>query len=50
MKSKLYSHMKFNLNSSISKDKYEKMIKEAIKKDKNLDFIKNDYRIKSLLI
>ncbi len=50
MKSKLYSHMKFNLNSSISKDKYEKMVKEAIKKDKNLDFIKNDYRIKSLLI
>ena len=40
MKSKLYRHMKFNVNSSISKDKYEKMVKEAIKKDKTLDFVK----------
>ena len=50
MKSKLYRHMKFNVNSSISKDKYEKMVKEAIKKDKTLDFVKNDSRIKSILL
>ena len=49
MKSKLYKNMKFNVNSSISKDKYEKIVKEAIKKDKTLDFIKDDSRIKSLL-
>ena len=50
MKSNLYRHMKFNVNSSISKDKYEKMVKEAIKKDKTLDFVKNDSRIKSILL
>lgn len=50
MKSKLYRHMKFNVNSSISKDKYEKMVKEAIKKDKTIDFVKNDSRIKSILL
>lgn len=50
MKSKLYRHMNFNVNSSISKEKYERMVKEAIKKDKTLDFVKNDYRVKSLLV
>lgn len=50
MKSKLYRHMKFNVNSSISKEKYKKMVKEAIKKDKTLDFVKNDSRIKYLLV
>lgn len=49
MNSKLYKNMKFNVNSSISKDKYERIVKEAIKKDKTLDFIKNDSRIKFLL-
>lgn len=50
IKSKLYRHMKFNVNSSISKEKYEKMVKEAIKEDKTLNFVKNDYRVKSLLV
>lgn len=50
MKSKLYRHMKFNVNSSSSKDIYEKMVKEAIKKDKTLYFVKDDYRVKSLLV
>ena len=50
MKSKVYRHMKFNVNSSSSKDIYEKMVKEAIKKDKTLDFVKDDYRVKSLLV
>lgn len=49
MNSKLYKNMKFNVNSSISKENYERMVKEAIKKDKTLDFVKNDSRIKSLL-
>lgn len=49
MKSKLYKNMKFNVNSSISKDKYERIVKEAIKKNKALDFIKDDSRIKFLL-
>ncbi|WP_243108108.1 transcriptional regulator [Clostridium sp. JN-9] len=49
MKSKLYKHMKFNVTHSISKDKYERLVKGAIKKDKTLDFVKNDSRIKSLL-
>ena len=50
IRDRLYRHMKFNVNSSISKDKYEKMVKEAIKKDKTLDFVKNDSRIKSILL
>ncbi|MEW9095350.1 MAG: helix-turn-helix domain-containing protein [Clostridiaceae bacterium] len=49
MKSKLYKHMKFNVTHSISKDKYKRLVKGAIKKDKTLDFVKNDSRIKFLL-
>ncbi|NKF08262.1 helix-turn-helix domain-containing protein [Clostridium gasigenes] len=48
-KSKLYKHMKFNVTNSWDKDKYERLVKGAIKKDKTLDFIKNDSRIKFLL-
>lgn len=49
MKSKLYKHMKFNVANSWSKDKYEGMVKEAFKKNKRLDFVKNDPRMKFLL-
>ena len=49
MKSKLYKHMKFNINSSWDKDKYERLVKGAFKKDKTLDFVKDDARIKFLL-
>ncbi len=49
MKSKLYKHMNFNVTNSWDKDKYERLVKGAIKKDKTLDFIKNDSRIKFLL-
>lgn len=49
MESKLYKHMKFNVTNSWGKDKYEKLVKGAIKKDKTLDFVKNDSRIKLLL-
>lgn len=49
MKSKLYKHMKFNVTHSMSKDKYERIVKEAIKKDKTLDFVKDDDRIKFIL-
>lgn len=49
MKSKLYKHMKFNVTHSISKDKYESLVKRALKKRKSIDFVKNDSRIKLLL-
>ena len=49
MKSKLYKHMKYNVTSSWDKDKYESLVKGAIKKDKTLDFVKDDARIKLLL-
>lgn len=49
MKSKLYKHRKWNITSSWSKEKYERIAKERIKKDKTLDFIKSDSRIKFLL-
>lgn len=49
MKSKLYKHMKFNVANSWDKDKYERLVKGAFKKDKTLDFVKNDSRIKFLL-
>ncbi|EJO5349393.1 helix-turn-helix domain-containing protein [Clostridium botulinum] len=49
LKSKLYKHMKFNVTNSCHKDKYELLVKESIKKDKTLDFVKNDSRIKFLL-
>ncbi len=49
MKSKLYKHMKFNVTNSWDKDKYERLVKGAFKKDKTLDFVKNDSRIKFLL-
>ncbi|WMJ79776.1 helix-turn-helix domain-containing protein [Clostridium sp. MB40-C1] len=49
LKSKLYKHMKFNVTNSWDKDKYERLVKGAIKKDKTLDFVKNDSRIKFLL-
>lgn len=49
MKSKLYKHMKFNVTSSWSKEKYESLVKGALKKRKGLDFVKNDPRIKFLL-
>jgi transcriptional regulator with XRE-family HTH domain len=49
MKSKLYKHMKFNVTNSWDKDKYERLVKEAFKIDKTLDFVKDDPRIKILL-
>ncbi|MBZ9685721.1 hypothetical protein G9F72_005070 [Clostridium estertheticum] len=49
MKSKLYKHMKFNVTNSWDKDKYERLVKGVFKKDKTLDFVKNDSRIKLLL-
>lgn len=48
MKSKLYKHMKFNVTHSMSKDKYESLVKGVLKKRKNIDFVKNDSRIKLL--
>lgn len=49
MKSKLYRHRKLKVTNSWSKDKYERIVKISIKKDKILDFVKNDPRIKFLL-
>ncbi|MBW9173482.1 helix-turn-helix domain-containing protein [Clostridium estertheticum] len=49
MKSKLYKHIKINVNSSWDKDKYEKAVKGGFKKNKTLDFVKDDPRIKILL-
>lgn len=49
LKSKLYKHMKFNVNNSWDKDKYERVVKGAFKIDKTLDFVKDDSRIKFLL-
>ncbi|MBU3186877.1 helix-turn-helix domain-containing protein [Clostridium estertheticum] len=49
MNSNLYKHIKFNVNSSWDKDKYEKAVKGGFKKNKTLDFVKDDPRIKILL-
>lgn len=49
MKSKLYTHMKFNDVHSMSTDDFKRFVKSSIKKDKTLDFVKNDPRIKFLL-
>lgn len=49
MKSKLYRHRKLKVTHSWSKDEYERLVKQSIKKDKILDLVKNDSRIKFLL-
>ncbi len=49
MNSKLYRHIKFNVTNIWDKDKYERAVKGAFKKDKTLDFVKNDSRVKFLL-
>ncbi|OOM15824.1 helix-turn-helix domain-containing protein [Clostridium saccharobutylicum] len=49
IKSKLYKHMKFNVANSMSKDKYESLVKRVLKKRNDIDFVKNDFRIKFLL-
>ncbi len=49
MESKLYSHIKFNVSESWDKDRYKELVKNAIRKDKTIDFVKNDPRIKFLL-
>ena len=49
MKSKLYRHKRWEVSNSWSKDKYENLVKGAFKKDKTLDFVKDDPRIKFLL-
>jgi transcriptional regulator with XRE-family HTH domain len=49
MGSKLYKHMKFDVTNSWSKDKYERLVKGAFKKNKTIDFVKNDSRIRFLL-
>lgn len=49
MKSKLYRHMKFNVTQSISKEKNEGLVKRLLRKRKDIDFVKDDSRIKFLL-
>lgn len=49
MKSKLYSHREWKVINSWSKERYESLVKETIKKDKALDFVKDDASIKFLL-
>ncbi len=49
LKSRLYRHRKWKSLKGWSKDKYESLAKMRIKKDKTLDFVKNDPRIKFLL-
>lgn len=49
MKSKLYRHRKWKSVNSWNKDKYESLAKMRIKKDKTLDFVKDDPRIKFLM-
>ncbi|MFL0166574.1 helix-turn-helix domain-containing protein [Candidatus Clostridium helianthi] len=49
IKSKLYRHRKWKTLNSLGKDKYESLAKMRIKKDKSLDFVKDDPRIKFLL-
>jgi len=49
IKSKLYRHRKWKSLNSWSKDKYESLAKMRLKKDKTLDFVKDDPRIKFLL-
>lgn len=49
MKSKLYKHRKWKSDNSWDKDRYESLAKMRIKKDKKLDFVKDDPRIKFLL-
>lgn len=48
-KSKLYTHMKFNESDHMSIGEYEQLVKKSIEKDKTLDFVKDDPRIKLLL-
>ncbi|MFT8352325.1 helix-turn-helix domain-containing protein [Clostridium saccharoperbutylacetonicum] len=49
LKSRLYRHRKWKSFNSWSKEKYENLAKMRIKKDKSLNFVKNDPRIKFLL-
>ncbi|WP_315067750.1 helix-turn-helix domain-containing protein [uncultured Clostridium sp.] len=49
LKSRLYRHRKWKSLKGWGKDKYESLAKMRIKKDKTLDFVKNDPRIKFLL-
>lgn len=48
MNSKLYSSINFD-HSSVDKENHKSMMKMSIKKDENLDFVKDDPRIKFLL-
>ncbi|KHD36626.1 transcriptional regulator [Clostridium acetobutylicum] len=49
MRSKLYKHRKIEVTNSLDKDKYKKIVRMSIIKDKALDFVKDDPRVKSLL-
>lgn len=49
IKSKLYKHMKFDVTNNWTKDKYKDLVKRVLKKRKNIDFVKDDPRVKSLL-
>lgn len=49
IKSKLYKHMKFDVTNNWTKDKYKDLVKRVLRKRKNIDFVKDDPRIKSLL-
>ncbi|MDG5853236.1 helix-turn-helix domain-containing protein [Clostridium beijerinckii] len=49
IKSKLYTHMKFDVTNNWTKDKYKDLVKRGLKKRKNIDFVKDDPRVKSLL-
>ena len=48
IKSKLYTHMKFDVTNNWTKDKYKDLVKRGLKKRKNIDFVKDDPRVKSL--
>ncbi|GKU24196.1 helix-turn-helix domain-containing protein [Clostridium folliculivorans] len=49
MDSQLYKHRKWKGNNSWNKDKYVSLVKSSIRKDKTLDFVKDDPRIKCLI-
>lgn len=47
--SSLYKHRVLDKTNTLDKNKYKNIVKEAIKKDKSLDFVKNHSKIKFLL-
>ena len=49
IKSKLYSNIRVDIIDNMSEEDYKRLMKSRIKRDKTLDFIRDNSKVKFLL-